>query len=84
MNNGEFNLTARAVFAGCAIAAIGGGGIEPMREKWTQALAAADKEAPRMKDAASGAGKRVEHRAREVKAEAGPSEGNGARARAAG
>jgi MFS family permease len=66
-----------AIFAGSAIIAIGGGGIAPMREKWKQALAAAEEEAPRLKSAAAGATDRIEQRTREIQnaIETGPSKG---------
>lgn len=39
-----------AIVAGSLIIAIGGGGIEPMRERWGRALAKLDQEAPQLKD----------------------------------
>lgn len=41
-----------AVVAGSLIIAIGGGGIEPMRERWQEALNRMDEEAPRVKEEA--------------------------------
>lgn len=38
-----------AVFAGSAIVAIGGGGIQPMRQRWENTLARYDEEKPRMR-----------------------------------
>ena len=39
-----------AIIAGIAIIAIGGGGIAPMRAKWEQWLARAEREAPRLRE----------------------------------
>ena len=46
-----------AIVAGSLIVAIGGGGIEPMRERWGRALARLDQEAPQLKEAPRGQGK---------------------------
>jgi hypothetical protein len=54
-----------AVVAGSAIIAIGGGGIQPMRNRWDQALARYDEEKPKMRREMDGARDRVEARARE-------------------
>jgi hypothetical protein len=44
-----------ALIVGAGIVAIGGGGIEPMRERWTRALNRAEEEAPRLKQQAQSA-----------------------------
>ena len=41
-----------ALIVGVGIVAIGGGGIQPMRERWQRALARVDEEAPRLKQEA--------------------------------
>lgn len=41
-----------AIVVGSAIIAIGGGGIQPMRARWEQALAKVDEEAPKIKEQA--------------------------------
>ena len=61
-----------ALIVGSAIVAIGGGGIEPMRERWHQALARVDEEAPRVREEAQGAGDRIRERADEVAETARP------------
>jgi cation transport ATPase len=43
-----------ALVVGVGIVAIGGGGIQPMRERWQRALTRVDEEAPRMKQEARG------------------------------
>lgn len=45
-----------ALIVGAGIVAIGGGGIEPMRERWTRALNRAEQEAPRLKQQAQTGG----------------------------
>jgi hypothetical protein len=59
-----------AIIAGSAIVAIGGGGIQPMRQRWERALARAEAEGPRMRLAAQGAGDRIRARAEQAKDEA--------------
>lgn len=49
-----------AIVAGSAIIAIGGGGVQPMRERWERALFRYDEEAPRLRAAAQGAHDRVQ------------------------
>jgi hypothetical protein len=54
-----------ALVVGVAIVAIGGGGIQPMRERWERALSRAEQEAPRAKQQAqmrAGAGSPTEGR----------------------
>jgi cation transport ATPase len=41
-----------ALIVGIGIVAVGGGGIQPMRERWQRALTRMDQEAPRMKEQA--------------------------------
>jgi hypothetical protein len=57
-----------AVVAGSAIIAIGGGGIQPMRERWQGMLSKYDEEKPRLRSEMQGAKGRVEDRAHEVAA----------------
>ncbi|HWC32322.1 MAG TPA: hypothetical protein VG709_04265 [Actinomycetota bacterium] len=59
-----------ALVVGSAIVAIGGGGIEPMRERWRRALERLDDEAPKVRDEAQGAGDRIRDRAEEVREQA--------------
>ncbi len=54
-----------ALIVGSAIVAIGGGGIQPMRERWQRALTKLDEEAPKVKDEAQGASDRIKGRAQE-------------------
>lgn len=54
-----------ALIVGSAIVAIGGGGIEPMRERWQRALERVDEEAPRVKEEIEGASDRIQERAQE-------------------
>ena len=60
-----------AIVAGSAIIAIGGGGILPMRERWTSVLNKYDEEKPKIQQAAQGSkqriSRRVETRANQVK-----------------
>ena len=56
-----------ALVVGSAIVAIGGGGIQPMQERWQRALTRLDEERPRAKDEAQGASERVQQRAEEAK-----------------
>jgi membrane protein required for beta-lactamase induction len=66
-----------ALIVGVGIVAIGGGGIQPMRERWQRALLRMDQEAPRMRqEAQANAGRaRAEMRERtdEVRREVRPS-----------
>jgi hypothetical protein len=52
---------------GIAVIAIGGGGIQAMRERWERGLAKLDEELPKARKELEGAEDRVENRAREVK-----------------
>lgn len=56
-----------AVVAGSAIVAIGGGGIQPMRQRWEGVMAAYDKEKPRLQREMRGARQRIADRAESVK-----------------
>ena len=58
-----------ALIVGSAIVAIGGGGIEPMKERWQRALIRLDQEAPKAKQEAQGGSERVQQRAQEAKTE---------------
>lgn len=59
-----------AVFVGSAIVAIGGGGIQPMRQRWETVLAKYDEEKPRMQEEMQGARDRVDQRVEQVKGQA--------------
>ena len=59
-----------ALIVGSAIVAIGGGGIEPMRERWQRALNRVEEEASTLQSETEGAGERVKARAQEVKRKA--------------
>jgi hypothetical protein len=52
-----------AIVAGSAIIAIGGGGIQPMRQRWMNVLAKYDEEKPRIQEAARGSQDRIQERA---------------------
>jgi hypothetical protein len=58
-----------ALVVGVGIVAIGGGGIQPMRERWQRALTRIDQEAPRLKQEAQSGTGRVRQRADEVRRE---------------
>lgn len=60
-----------AIVAGSAIIAIGGGGIQPMRQRWQDTLSRYDEEKPKVREELQGAKGRVEDRAHEVAAKAG-------------
>jgi len=53
------------VVAGSAVIAIGGGGVQPMRQRWERALQRYDEEAPRLRQASQGAKDRVQARAQQ-------------------
>ena len=59
-----------ALVVGIGIVAIGGGGIQPMRERWQRALTRIDQEAPRLKQEAQGGAEMIRERADEVGREA--------------
>jgi hypothetical protein len=56
-----------ALVVGVGIVAIGGGGIQPMRERWQRALMRVDEEAPRIRQQTQGAGERVREQVDEVR-----------------
>ena len=58
-----------ALVVGIGIVAIGGGGVQPMRERWQRALARVDEEAPRLKREAKGGAEEVRRQADEVRRE---------------
>lgn len=58
-----------ALVVGVGIVAIGGGGIQPMRERWQRALTKVDEEAPRIRQETQGAGDRVREQVDEVRRE---------------
>lgn len=59
-----------AIVAGSAIVAIGGSGIQPLRQYWERSLARIEEESQHMKDESQGAGDRIKDRAHELKAQA--------------
>jgi Conserved TM helix len=58
-----------ALVVGVGIVAIGGGGIEPMRERWQRALNRMDEEAPRVREESQGMGEEARRRADEARRE---------------
>jgi hypothetical protein len=66
-----------AVVVGSAVVAIGGGGIQPMQQRWQQAMQRWDQEKPQMQQQMSGAGERVQQRAQDLKQQARAETGNG-------
>jgi hypothetical protein len=56
-----------ALVVGTGIVAVGGGGIQPMRERWQRVLNKMDQEAPRIKQEAQGATERVKTEAERLK-----------------
>lgn len=52
-----------AIIVGSAVIAIGGGGIQPMRERWMNVLTKYDEEKPKVQQAAQGAKERIDQRA---------------------
>jgi hypothetical protein len=58
-----------ALVVGVGIVAIGGGGIQPMRDRWQRALMKVDEEAPRIRQETQGAGDRVREQVDEVRRE---------------
>jgi hypothetical protein len=58
-----------ALVVGVGIVAIGGGGIQPMRDRWQRALIRVDQEAPRLKREAQGATETVRKEMDEVRVE---------------
>jgi hypothetical protein len=56
-----------ATIVGCTIVAVGGGGIEPMRKRWENALGRIEKEAPRIQGELASAGPRLEAQKQEWK-----------------
>lgn len=59
-----------ATVVGVVVVALGGAGIQPLREYWQRALVRIDAEAPRMAAATQGAPERVKERAQERKEQA--------------
>ena len=59
-----------ALVVGIGIVAVGGGGVQPMRERWQRALARVDQEAPRLKREATGGAEEVRRQVDEVRREA--------------
>ena len=51
-----------AIIVGSLVIAVGGGGIQPMRERWQRALERLDAEMPKARQAVAGAGERVKDR----------------------
>ncbi|GAC1528294.1 MAG: hypothetical protein NVS3B12_00040 [Acidimicrobiales bacterium] len=59
-----------AIVAGSAIVAIGGSGIQPLRQYWERSLARIEEESHNMKNESQGAGDRIKGRAQELKGQA--------------
>jgi Conserved TM helix len=59
-----------ALVVGVGVVAIGGGGIEPMRERWKRALNRVDQEAPQVREEARGMGDEARRQGEEVRREA--------------
>jgi cation transport ATPase len=62
-----------ALVVGVGIVAIGGGGIQPMRDRWQRALSRIDQEAPRLRREAQGGTETVREQMDEVRREMGQS-----------
>ena len=58
-----------ALVVGVGIVAVGGGGIQPMRERWQRALTRLDAEAPRIRQETEGAGERMREEVDQVRRE---------------
>ena len=58
-----------ALVVGIGIVAVGGGGIQPMRERWQRVLTRMDEEAPRLKQEAMSSTEQVRQRIEDVKRE---------------
>lgn len=58
-----------ALVVGVGIVAVGGGGIQPMRERWQRALMRLDTEAPRIRQETEGAGDRMREEVDQVRRE---------------
>jgi len=58
-----------ALVVGVGIVAIGGGGIQPMRERWERTLKRVEREAPRVRREAQGATERIDLTEEEVRAQ---------------
>ena len=58
-----------ALVVGVGIVAVGGGGIQPMRERWQRALTRLDAEAPRIRQETEGAGERMREEVDQVRKE---------------
>lgn len=58
-----------ATVVGIAIVAVGGGGIQPMRQYWQRILGRAEEEAPKVKEETRGASERIKRRAEERRRE---------------
>ena len=56
-----------ALVVGIGIVAIGGGGVQPMRERWQRALARVDQEAPRLKREAKGGAEEIRRQVDDVR-----------------
>lgn len=59
-----------AIVVGILIVAVGGGGIQPMRQRWEKTLARLDEEVPKAKQELEGAEDRVSERAADIRDEA--------------
>ena len=59
-----------AIVVGSAIVAIGGGGIQPMRQQWEAAMSRVQQEAPQMRQVAQGSSDRLKQRGQELRQQA--------------
>jgi len=59
-----------AIVAGSAIVAIGGSGIQPLRQYWERSLSKMEEESKNIKSESQGAGDRIKDRAQELKGQA--------------
>ena len=64
--NGLF-YAALAMIVGSTVIAVGGGGIQPMRQQWEKALAKVSEEAPNIRQESEGSKQRIQQRAAERK-----------------
>ncbi|MBW3573333.1 MAG: hypothetical protein KY450_00495 [Actinobacteria bacterium] len=68
-----------AIVVGSAVIAIGGGGIQPMRSKWEQALGKLEEESQAVRRESAGAGERIQGRMEQRTSQLSTSEGTSER-----
>lgn len=56
-----------AIIVGIVVVSVGGGGIQPMRERWERALGRVEREAPRIREEARGSTEELRQRADETR-----------------